>query len=499
MNVPASIDLQPGNVFGGCYKIIRRLSEGNFGCVYEAVQTVHGVKLRRVALKVFKEERVNLDTASEQFEEAVTLVGLMEDMVGMPRPEVRARLVEILGGGVADVAGQSRLYLSMEFVNGKPLDAELKHYRGMPGVGGLPVDLAQHYLREILIPLAWMHTLPTPVVHGDLHFGNVLVAKKASASGMEIGSVKLVDFGLARHLPGPVTGGALKCQAPETLTGGLGDTRSDVYAVGILWYELLTGQYPFQDERAETTGLELAALTAEVDAMKKKLKEGGEPGLSEKTLEAKEQVRSRKQQEHIGALVAARKRPYTQASEINETLHGELWLEDILNRCLDFSPARRFFDAKELQKALEKHMAGEATPFAVKPKPLAQPEPPPAVKPPPLLKMRLDQALRLAQRGQFVLAQAEADKALAQEPNAFAAWLAKANIALSAAVGEPAQREHQLDQANEFLAKAQALAPEEPLVFDAWVEFLRADGKPDRAKQMQNQADSLRRNRAKGK
>ena len=116
----------------------------------------------------------------------------------------------------------------------------------------MPVELSLTFLRELLIPLAWMHTLENPAVHGDIKPDNILMNGESR--------LILTDFGLAARLPLGSTGGCIPYQAPESLLGGTAEIPSDIYATGLVWYEMLTGHHPFEDVGAEATS------TADVQA-----------------------------------------------------------------------------------------------------------------------------------------------------------------------------------------------------------------------------------------
>jgi len=89
----------------------------------------------------------------------------------------------------------------------------------------MPLATAMWFLRQLLVPLAWMHTLDVPVVHGDLKPDNVLLTPS--------GDVVLTDFGLAAHLPLRSLGGAISYQAPETLLQHGADSRADIMSSGM--------------------------------------------------------------------------------------------------------------------------------------------------------------------------------------------------------------------------------------------------------------------------
>jgi len=130
---------------------------------------------------------------------------------------------------------KSRMYMVTEFVTGQPLRALLE--KGKP----LPTEQALDIARQIAGAIVYLHD--QHVVHRDLKPENVLVNSD--------GKVKIVDFGIAIDRPGHLTWlgstamGTPAYMAPEQVKGMRGDERSDIYALGIILYEMLTGALPF--------------------------------------------------------------------------------------------------------------------------------------------------------------------------------------------------------------------------------------------------------------
>ena len=151
-------------------------------------------------------------------------------------------VVPVLDAG-RDAAG--RLFLVMEYVAGKDLGAIL-------GTGRLPPGVAIFVASEVLCGLAYAHGLPDPgdpargMVHRDVSPHNVLISWE--------GVVKVSDFGIAKALgPGAASGTIARGPAylaPEQVQGGLLDARSDLFSVGVVLWEALTGTRLFQGEGA---------------------------------------------------------------------------------------------------------------------------------------------------------------------------------------------------------------------------------------------------------
>jgi TolB-like protein len=147
---------------------------------------------------------------------------------------------------------QGEPYLAMEYVEGHSLSQELE-------TGPLPQNLLVEYALQITAALEHAHS--RGVLHRDIKPGNILVNSQRN--------IKLVDFGLARHFmagaeteteittPGAFVG-TLRYTAPEVLSGRLADTRSDLYSLGVVMYEMACGISPFAG--MDAPGLVAAAL-----------------------------------------------------------------------------------------------------------------------------------------------------------------------------------------------------------------------------------------------
>lgn len=124
----------------------------------------------------------------------------------------------------------------MEFVDGETLAERLSR------VGALPLSEALTFFERIAAAIAWMHE--REIIHRDIKSSNIKINSR--------GEIKLLDFGIARNDEAPhltQTGafiGTLHYLAPEQIRGALADARSDVWAMGVLFYEMLTGRAPFQ-------------------------------------------------------------------------------------------------------------------------------------------------------------------------------------------------------------------------------------------------------------
>ncbi len=208
-----------GRVVDGRYEVRSRIASGGMATVYLAVDR----RLDRdVALKVLHQHLADTGTG---------------DFVARFRREART-VAKLVHPGLVQVFDQGvdggTTYLAMEYVDGTNLRQLLVDRRALPL--GEALDLVE----QVLDALATAHR--AGLVHRDVKPENVLIAKD--------GRTKLADFGLARAVTEMTTGasvvmGTAAYLAPELISVGTADARTDVYAVGVLLYEILTGRQPF--------------------------------------------------------------------------------------------------------------------------------------------------------------------------------------------------------------------------------------------------------------
>ncbi len=233
---PAAIELKPGLEVAGRYTLIAPLGRGAGGTVWEARHTPSG---RSVALKIVVPE-----------------AGAAEDLVARLRREARAaalldhpNIVEVLDLGAV---GADAIYLAMELIHGEPLAAILER-------GPLPTRRALLLARQTLEALAHVHT--HGMIHRDLKPANVMIVR-VGEPGQTWEQVKLVDFGLVKLIGATLadlggerltrtgfTFGTPAYMAPEQAMGQSIDARADLYALGVMLFEMLTGTrlFDFKD------------------------------------------------------------------------------------------------------------------------------------------------------------------------------------------------------------------------------------------------------------
>lgn len=219
-----------GTVMQGRYRVDSELGEGGMGSVYRAEHVALG---RSVAVKVLRDELAGSDEFRLRFEREATVLS------GLSHPNI----VSVLDYGFEE----DLPFLVMEFLEGRDLDAVLKDavFKG----GRLSASRAESIGKQLLLAVGHAHT--HGLVHRDLKPQNVVV--RELADGNE--HVTVLDFGLARQVEGGAkvtkTGllmGTPAYMSPEQATGGKTDARSDIYSLGVMFYELFGGEHPFAGE-----------------------------------------------------------------------------------------------------------------------------------------------------------------------------------------------------------------------------------------------------------
>jgi serine/threonine-protein kinase len=220
------VDSLPGTIVDGRYKIEKRIGEGGMGIVYAATHAMLGKKL---ALKVLRGEVARDPDVVQRFiTEAQSATSIGHE-------------------NIIDISDFGRLpdrtvYFVMEYLDGEPLTKLIR--RG----GSIPVREAVHLIRQIASALGAAHT--RGIVHRDLKPDNVYLIKRGGSPTANF--VKVLDFGIAK-----VGGASSKLtktgmvfgtphyMSPEQAAGQTVDQRTDIYALGVIMYEMFVGKVPF--------------------------------------------------------------------------------------------------------------------------------------------------------------------------------------------------------------------------------------------------------------
>jgi serine/threonine-protein kinase len=233
----------------GKYRIVRLLGEGGMGSVYEAEDTTCGA---RVALKVMRAEITKSAVYMARFDREVRA----SQAIRTPY------IVDVLEAGTDEISGEP--YMTMELLEGEDLKQLIQR------LGPLPPDLAIRIAAQACIGLGAAHE--GRIVHRDIKSANLFLAKRPGGERI----VKLLDFGIAKEKfdqgnhaetagltrTGNMLGSPLY-MSPEQVRGHKTiDHRADIWSLGVVLYEALTGQTPHQD--VETLGELIITICSEL-------------------------------------------------------------------------------------------------------------------------------------------------------------------------------------------------------------------------------------------
>ena len=208
----------------GRYRIVRRIGLGGMGAVYEAEQAE---PQRRVALKVVRPDALSQELLS-RFRHEAELLGRLQ----------HPGIAQIFEAGVFDLGDGEQPFFAMEYVDGRQI-LDFARERGL--------TMAQRLACFVEVCDAVHHAHQQGVIHRDLKSDNVLVGSDGKPKVLDFGAGRLVDAGkTAWTAPGQIVG-TLAYMSPEQIRGSADDvdTRTDVYALGIMLYELLAERLPF--------------------------------------------------------------------------------------------------------------------------------------------------------------------------------------------------------------------------------------------------------------
>src|SRR6187549_3757452 len=251
-----------GQVVGGRYHIVSLIGEGGMGIVYKAEQRL-GSAVRRVAVKTLHAELSRDPSITARFHREVGTIAQLE----------HPNTVKVYDFGSTD---DGTLYIAMEFLDGRPLN------RVIQTEGALEPRRVANLLRQIAGSLDEAHR--QGIIHRDLKPENVLLIERAGEKDV----VKLVDFGIAARTESAdrekeqkltqqgMVLGTPPYMSPEQFTGKSLDLRSDIYSLGVLSYEMLTGKLPFDADTPwqwATQHMSVQPIPFEVSAPSKNIPE----------------------------------------------------------------------------------------------------------------------------------------------------------------------------------------------------------------------------------
>ncbi|MEO6005016.1 MAG: serine/threonine-protein kinase, partial [Opitutus sp.] len=304
----------------GRYRLLERIGEGGHGSVFVAEQETP--VRRRVALKVIK---LGMDTREviARFEAERQALALMD----------HPNIARVLDAGATE---RGRPYFVMELVRGVPITRHCDEHK---------LDASERLKLFTVVCSAVQHAHQKGIIHRDLKPSNILVTLH---DGVPV--PKIIDFGIAKAMHGRLTDrtiytrfeqfvGTPTYMSPEQLEmSGLDiDTRSDIYSLGVVLYELLTGYPPFESKELLRSGLEEMRRTIrEIEPRR--------PSTRVSTLDAT-----------AGATVARQRA--TDPAKLRSWLRGDIdW---IVMRCLEKDRRRRYETANALAMDLQHYLRDE--------------------------------------------------------------------------------------------------------------------------------------------
>ncbi len=224
----------PGDVIAGKYRVIEELGRGAYGVVFRATQTDLG---RDVALKTLLPQAFLHTDIVQRFQREAQLISLLD----------HGNIIKLYDYGV----DEGLLYMAVEYVEGRTLSDLIKTEAPLPPMKAREITFM------LLDALEYAHA--QGVVHRDLKPDNIVLLKSNPLEGITEEVVKVLDFGIAKLQQDEHGSGALKTltqdgtvlgtphyMSPENIVGDPIDHRADIYAIGVILYEMLTGEHPFE-------------------------------------------------------------------------------------------------------------------------------------------------------------------------------------------------------------------------------------------------------------
>ncbi len=309
---------EPGGYIGP-FKVLQPIGEGGFGSVFEAEQE-HPVR-RRVALKIIK---LGMDTR----EVIVRFEAERQALAMMDHPHI----ARVLDAGATD---SGRPYFVMELVKGESITSYSSKHK-------LPIEQRLQLFEQVCAAVQHAHT--KGIIHRDLKPNNVLVSTQDNAP-----FAKVIDFGIAKATSGRLTDrtmfteinlmmGTPAYMSPEQAEGSADiDTRTDIYSLGVILYELLTDSTPLDSNTLRS------ASYAEVQRIIREVEPPRPSARLSQSITTQADVASRRQ---------------TEPRKLSGTVRGELdW---IVMKAIEKDRVRRYETPAALAADVRRYLDGEA-------------------------------------------------------------------------------------------------------------------------------------------
>ena len=210
----------------GSYKITKKLGEGGMGTVYLASHVNIGTK---VAIKVLHKHLISNNTIRTRFLKEAKMQAILD------HPNI-TKVIDFIDNN-------DGLFIILEFVEGEELNDYLFKNKGL-----MPEKEANLYMSKILDAVAYAHS--KGIIHRDLKSANIMITPNRNIKIMDFGIAKLAGDSLSLTKTGSRIGSPLY-MSPEQVTSGEIDFRSDIYSLGVVYHEMLTGK-PVYDQNNTT-------------------------------------------------------------------------------------------------------------------------------------------------------------------------------------------------------------------------------------------------------
>ena len=338
-------EVEPNALIGqqiGVYQIIRELGYGGMGVVYLAERN-DGKFKQKVALKLLKRE-MNTSDLRRRFQQERHILASLE----------HSNIARLLHAGTTD---DKVPFLAMEYIEGLPIDDYCnKHHLDL----GQRLDL----FRKVCEAVNFAHR--NLVVHRDLKPSNILVNQDGVPKLLDFGISKIISGDFEQNESATVTRmGAMTpgYASPEQLRKESVSTATDIYSLGVILYELLSGHRPFEEKEHDLKEIFKAVLetdptppSAMIENISRKLKAETKVKTELKPVE---EITEKKKASNSFSHTGANKIRYTLPNAISLTansLRGDL--DNIVLKALRKEPVRRYSSAENLAEDIHRHQRG---------------------------------------------------------------------------------------------------------------------------------------------
>jgi non-specific serine/threonine protein kinase/serine/threonine-protein kinase len=317
----------------GSYRIVSEVGHGGMGAVYLA-ERVDGKFTQRVALKLLKRE-MNTSTLRRRFEQERDILSRLE----------HPNIARLLDAGATD---DKIPFIAMEYVDGRPIDEYCNKHR---------LDLKERLdlFRQICSTVDFAHR--NLIVHRDLKPSNILVTEDGTPKLLDFGISKIISEDLADQTSTVTKLGAMTpgYASPEQLQNKSVTTSTDIYSLGVILYELLSGHRPFESKEGNVNEIYQAVIDTD-PPLPSALAETGsrtDGGPRERT-----EV-TRNLDGHLPASTRPASPRHTSPQVVSikpQYLRGDL--DNIILKALKKEPERRYLSAQSLADDIKRHQDG---------------------------------------------------------------------------------------------------------------------------------------------